>query len=72
MYSLISIVVGIDAGKLVHAELRRTSGAPFESTTMPYGLLLASAALTTFTSPVFGSSRPTMLAFCAVNQRMPF
>src|SRR5947207_90048 len=38
---------------------------------MPYGRDFAVGGVSSLISPVFGSSRPTRLAFCAVNQRIP-
>ena len=48
------------------------NGTPVELTTMPYGLERGVGDGTTFTSPVLGSSRPTMFAPCTVNQSVPF
>ena len=42
-----------------------------ELTTMPYGLDRGVGDFTSLISPVFGSSRPTMLAPCTVNHSMP-
>src|SRR2546427_1709117 len=39
---------------------------------MPYGRDFAVGGVSSLISPVFGSSRPTRLAFCAVNHRIPF
>src|SRR5207248_7850372 len=36
-----------------------------------YGRDFAVGGVSSLISPVFGSSRPTRLAFCAVNQRIP-
>src|SRR6266571_6494789 len=38
---------------------------------MPYGRDFGVGGASSLISPVFGSSRPTRLAFCAVNHRIP-
>src|SRR5229473_1897868 len=38
---------------------------------MPYGRDFGVGGVSSLISPVFGSSRPTRLAFCAVNHRIP-
>src|SRR5262249_40008891 len=44
---------------------------PFELIIRPYGRDFSVGEVTSLMSPVLGSSRPTMLAPCTVNQTMP-
>jgi hypothetical protein len=68
---LIAIVIGSMLDTLLTANCTN-HGVFFESTTMPYGLVLAVGGETSVTSPVLGISRPTMLLPCSVNHSVPF
>ncbi|OLB60824.1 MAG: hypothetical protein AUI11_12360 [Acidobacteria bacterium 13_2_20CM_2_66_4] len=57
---------------ILFAPNSQKNGTPFELTTMPYGFDRGVGDVTSFISPVFGFRRPTMLAPCSVNQRVPF
>src|SRR5712691_9083685 len=70
VYSLIAIVSGSTLA-ILFAPNSQKNGTPLELTTMPYGLDRGVGDVTSFSSPVFGLSRPTMLAPCSVTQRMP-
>src|SRR5215471_8934527 len=67
-------VIAIVAGSTREIRLPPNSqmiGAPLESNTMPYGFERGCGYGTTLISPLFGSRRPTMFAFCALNQSVP-
>src|SRR5438874_816373 len=50
---------------------RSKNGTPFELTLIPYGFDLGVGTGTIVILPVFGSSVPTILPTCAVNQSIP-
>src|SRR5262249_39648666 len=69
-YSLIAKLSGSMVAILLVPNSTKT-GTPLELINSPYGRELGVGEVTSLISPVFGSSRPSVLATCAVNHTIP-
>ena len=71
VYSLIAMVCGSMLA-IFGAPNSTSHGTPLPLSTSPYGRERSVGEVTSFTSPLLGSSRPIILPCCTVNQTIPF